>query len=67
LFTGILQIRSIVKEEVKKVTLDLEERAREVSERHRDPRDAFTTALLERETLNRDDMGALLKTSHAAN
>jgi cell division protease FtsH len=53
--------------EIKNITVGMEERAHDILEDHRDRLDALAEALLEHESLNREDIDRLLKESEHAN
>lgn len=57
----------LIDEEIKKITLSMEEKAREVLEKNLVQLDALAAALLEHETLSRDDIDQVLKRSREKN
>ena len=57
----------LIDEEIKKITLEMEERAREALNDHLEELDALATALLEHETLSREDIDAIVKKADVAN
>ena len=57
----------IIDEEVKKITLGMEEKAREVLESNPEQLDALAAALLEHETLTKADIDKMLRETQTAN
>jgi cell division protease FtsH len=57
----------VIDREIKKITLDMEKKATEVLQAHRDLLDALASALLAHETLSRDDIDEVLNDAGMAN
>ena len=57
----------VIDQEIKKITVDMEKKAHEMLQKHRDLLDALAGALLDHETLSREDIDEVLKNAGMAN